>query len=338
MSPMSHGGMGTWGRGHAVSFYALDKEGVDAVARYVAHGWDRDECVVCVCSPALRERVEASLAGMGRDPRAEQERGRYHPRDPERSIAAFVRDGRFDPTAFRALVRSLVDEAAAGGRHVRAFSETISLLWERGLVDAAIELELHWGQEMRDHDFQLVCAYPTGMYDHAELVDVRRITELHTELVPPEQVPADDQAYAVLGKTHACSRVYDPIPESVPAARHFVLDVLRSWGHEMLTTDAALVVSELATNALSHAVTPFRAVVYRRGGGLRIGVEDATDAPLEPRERSPEAVSGRGVAIVAALSDQWGFDRVAGGKVVWADLAFPNGTLNGHAPNGAAPD
>ena len=43
---MSLDGMTAWGRGHAVSFYAVDSEGIDAVARFVADGWDLGECVV----------------------------------------------------------------------------------------------------------------------------------------------------------------------------------------------------------------------------------------------------------------------------------------------------
>ncbi|WP_207555924.1 MEDS domain-containing protein [Intrasporangium flavum] len=327
MSDMSQGGMAAWGRGRGVSFYALDNEGVTAVARYVADGWDHDECVVSICTTDLRRRVEGALARLGCDPAAEVASARYWPRDPEASIAGFVLDGRFDVDAFWRMARTLVGPEVSGGRRVRVFSETLSLLWQRGLVEAAIELELHWAEAMDAYGFQLVCAYPGRIVDHAELVDVARITALHVDLhVDPAAragasgEPGAPRVTPQLGLTHAYSQVYQPLPESVPAARHFVLDVLRSWGHDGLTTDAALIVSELATNALSHAVTPFRALVERRDGGVRIGVEDATDAPLERRERSADAVDGRGVEIVEALSGTWGAQSLPGGKVVWADL------------------
>jgi anti-sigma regulatory factor (Ser/Thr protein kinase) len=197
----------------------------------------------------------------------------------------------------------------------------VALLWQLGAVDDAIELEMQWNRLMHDHDFSLLCAYPTGVFDHASLVDVRRVCELHTDLVPTHPLAAQpDGPGPELAVGHACSRIYLPIPESVPAARHFVVDVLRSWGNEDLTADAALIISELATNALSHAMSPFRAVLDRRGGGLRIGVEDATDIPLERRNTDAEDTSGRGVAIIEALSERWGYSAVPGGKVVWAEL------------------
>lgn len=331
MSAMSLGGMAAWGRGRGVSFYALDNEGVTAVARYVADGWDHDECVVSICTPGLRRRVEGALARLGCDAADEQAAARYWPRDPESSIAGFVVDGHFDVDAFWGMARALVGPQITGGRHVRVFSETLSLLWQRGLVEPAVELELHWAEAMDAYGFQLLCAYPGRIAEHAELVDVARITALHVDLhVDPSARPdgsGSDGAARVtpqLGLTHACSQVYQPLPESVPAARHFVLDVLRSWGHDGLTADAALIVSELATNALAHAVTPFRALVERRDSGVRIGVEDATDAPLERRQRSVDAVDGRGVEIVEALSGTWGAQTVPGGKVVWAELHLPD--------------
>ena len=330
MSDMSQGGMAAWGRGRGVSFYALDNEGVTAVARYVADGWDHDECVVSICTTGLRRRVEGALATLGYGPGPEEAAGRYWPRDPEASIAGFVVDGHFDVDAFWEMARTLVGTEISGGRRVRVFSETLSLLWQRGLVEPAVELELHWAEAMEVYDFQLVCAFPGRLADHAEIVDVARITALHVDLhVDPAARPGaagdPDHARLVprLGLTDAYSQVYQPLPESVPAARHFVLDVLRSWGHDGLTADAALIVSELATNALAHAVTPFRALVQRREGSVRIGIEDATEAPLQRRERPVDAVDGRGVDIVEALSGTWGAQAMPGGKVVWADLDLP---------------
>lgn len=301
-----------------MSFYTLDSEGFSAVARFVADGWAHDECVVVVATAPHRAAVEALLVGLGHDPVARAATGRYLTLDAEETLAELVVDGHLDADLFLRRVSEVVTEASSAGRPIRAFGEMVALLWQRGQIEVAIDLELLWNQLLREHDFSLLCAYPTGVFEHAELVDVRRVCDLHTDLLPVGGPSSTDGARISVG--HACSRVYLPTPESVPAARHFVVDVLRAWGHDTLTADAALIVSELATNALTHAASPFRAVVDRRRGGLRIGVEDTTLVPLERREAAADDVSGRGVDIVAALSERWGYSPVPGGKVVWAEL------------------
>lgn len=87
--------------------------------------------------------------------------------------------------------------------------------------------------------------------------------------------------------------------------------------------DAALVVSELVTNALqagSSAVTVGLAV---DGPRLRISVTD--DAPGLPRvvHAGPHDQRGRGLPIVAELCRVWGVTPLPRGKQVWAELVLP---------------
>jgi anti-sigma regulatory factor (Ser/Thr protein kinase) len=58
---------------------------------------------------------------------------------------------------------------------------------------------------------------------------------------------------------------------------------------------------------------------------LEVRVTDG-GASVEPRQRSvgPDAVDGRGLAIVAALADRWGVERDGLGQSVWAELSFPH--------------
>ncbi|MET9134248.1 ATP-binding protein [Streptomyces antibioticus] len=114
-------------------------------------------------------------------------------------------------------------------------------------------------------------------------------------------------------------------PESVRRARQFVSSSLSTWGLEdELGEIAALVVSELLTNAISHTrCRTAQVVIERRQADLvRICVED--DDPGRPdtdlRRPSDEAVGGRGLLLVDALSHRWGYDRRPHGKVAWAEL------------------
>jgi anti-sigma regulatory factor (Ser/Thr protein kinase) len=110
-------------------------------------------------------------------------------------------------------------------------------------------------------------------------------------------------------------------PDAARAARQFVVDALGRWGHVgLLLDDAQLVVSELVTNAVVHAGTPFLVAAQVQESGIRLSVRDANTARPTLRDGGQLAPSGRGLRIVATLASNWGVDVDADGKTVWADL------------------
>lgn len=112
-------------------------------------------------------------------------------------------------------------------------------------------------------------------------------------------------------------------PEAVPYARRWVADALDVTELAELVPDAELVVSELVTNALLHAGSPVTLRVTTERDSVRIEVGDGSRrAPLRALAR-PEAMTGRGLSLVAALSREWGVEpSPGGGKVVWCELAL----------------
>jgi two-component sensor histidine kinase len=103
-------------------------------------------------------------------------------------------------------------------------------------------------------------------------------------------------------------------------ARLFVVDVLSKWGRPDLIDDAVLVVSELATNSVLHGRSEFIVQLRRSRSNVRVEVvDDSTNAPT-PTNAPQFATSGRGLSLVEAVSQQWGFDRIDHGKSVWAEF------------------
>jgi anti-sigma regulatory factor (Ser/Thr protein kinase) len=104
--------------------------------------------------------------------------------------------------------------------------------------------------------------------------------------------------------------------------------VLHEWGLRDRADDAALVVSELVTNAAdASAVLPERPPIavrlLAREKLLRIEVWDCSPLDLEPRDAEADDECGRGLMVVAALSDRWGSRRTGyQRKVVWAELSL----------------
>lgn len=116
---------------------------------------------------------------------------------------------------------------------------------------------------------------------------------------------------------------------SVGAARRFLSATLAQWDADDAAWTAAQVVSELATNAVIHAGTAFTLRLELTATGLRVEVGDGSRRTPRQRHYGLSATTGRGLALVASLADDWGVEVVrggeggaggAGGKVVWCVL------------------
>jgi anti-sigma regulatory factor (Ser/Thr protein kinase) len=112
-------------------------------------------------------------------------------------------------------------------------------------------------------------------------------------------------------------------------ARRLAVQQLDAWGIPYgcdLSDRVALIVAELAANAVLHGRVPGRDMVLRLthdGRRVRIEVADARGErlPQLPYAAVPDADSGRGLLLVDALAIRWGVDTEPGpGKRVWAEL------------------
>lgn len=122
----------------------------------------------------------------------------------------------------------------------------------------------------------------------------------------------------------AVRRMWPPAPQSVGRARRFLARHLDAWGMPDVTDAAQLIVSELVTNAVEHGRPPIGHLigvrVERVTSGVRIEVHDVNANRPRVRSASADEESGRGLALVDALTGgQWGVsDREGPGKMVWA--------------------
>ncbi|WP_093639636.1 ATP-binding protein [Streptomyces sp. 2224.1] len=112
--------------------------------------------------------------------------------------------------------------------------------------------------------------------------------------------------------------------KGVAELRRFTRSHLELWGVPGIADTAQLCVSELVTNVLTHVGpgTPAALALSMRGGHLRIAVRD-TDPRALPTLVSapPSSESGRGLGLLAAMTDGWGVIPSSSGKVVWCELA-----------------
>ncbi|MFF1922253.1 ATP-binding protein [Streptomyces sp. NPDC058221] len=117
---------------------------------------------------------------------------------------------------------------------------------------------------------------------------------------------------------------YTPTARSVTLCRRRAARLVTDWGHSHLAGETALLVSELATNALLHGCMRgrlFRVHLILTAAVLRIEVSDPRGERLPGlREAGADDCYGRGLLIVARLADRWGVEPRTVGKTVFAEL------------------
>ncbi|MEU9172209.1 ATP-binding protein [Streptomyces sp. NPDC048420] len=122
-------------------------------------------------------------------------------------------------------------------------------------------------------------------------------------------------------------------PEEVAALRRIMRLHLGLWGLHGVIDAAQLCVSELVSNVIKHvgSGTPVTLVVSMSGTRVRIEVRDPDTRALPTLlDAAPDAESGRGMALVSAVTDRWGVQLQADQKVTWCELPTGLSSAEGH--------
>ena len=121
------------------------------------------------------------------------------------------------------------------------------------------------------------------------------------------------------------SRSFPGLAGSIPLARRFVGEALERLPQEICQA-AALLVSELATNAVRHGGGNFRVTVEDRPEERRLWVGVTDDGRGRPQLLMPPVTAehGRGLQLVGRLASRWGVRRSRddGEKTVWFELSY----------------
>lgn len=118
---------------------------------------------------------------------------------------------------------------------------------------------------------------------------------------------------------------------SIPKSRSFVTATLEAWGLEHLTERAVLLVSELATNAVLHARTPFRVSMILEGA-LTVEVTDHSEEVPRMEANRVDSEHGRGLRLVSQFARDWGWRPDGHGKTVWFSLDLDPSEMDNHSP------
>ncbi|GAA1606861.1 ATP-binding protein [Actinoplanes couchii] len=112
-----------------------------------------------------------------------------------------------------------------------------------------------------------------------------------------------------------------PLDRGAPSSsRHAAIAVLTGWGFrdDDWLDAAAVVVSELVTNAVRHGGGCISLQMEAHDGRVVVSVADGS--AVVPRRRDPDGIGGRGIALIEALSVGWTVQNHQGGKRVRVEL------------------
>jgi anti-sigma regulatory factor (Ser/Thr protein kinase) len=309
------------GPDHFVGVYDHDRELVPAAADFLLEALARDGAAVVIATAPHRDALDRALAARGCALEALRANGRYRSLDADATLARIMRDGRPDARAFTETIGGVLDDAAPSGP-VRLFGEMVGLLWDRGNLSGAVELETLWNELAAGRPFALFCAYTmSSLSISGDLEAVKQMCDRHSHVVALQDSGPDGREPTVVTGREHYDRLFVAAPTVLREVRQFVRAVLREWDDDELGSTAEIVASELATNAVQHAHSPFRISIARSPGVIRIAVRDTSFDPPEHVRDDARHDGGRGVRLVAALSRAWGTRDEADGKTVWAEVA-----------------
>ncbi|MER5208324.1 SpoIIE family protein phosphatase [Streptomyces sp. NPDC002825] len=206
-----------------------------------------------------------------------------------------------------------------------------------GLPFEATELELPEGS--------LLALYTDGLVENRErevdqgIVELQRVLshsagslEALCDTVMDVMLPErrTDDAALLLARTraldphHVADWEVEPDPAQVPRARNFAVDQVDAWGLEEVSFVTELVVSELVTNAIRYGEPPIRLRLIR-DTSLICEVSDASNTAPHLRRARIFDEGGRGLLLVAQLTQGWGTRHTTYGKTIWCRQALPHG-------------
>jgi hypothetical protein len=315
---------------HVVQFYDRDEELTENAGDYLAGAIAEGGAAVIVATPGHCAGFEARLTAGGVDIGAARRDGSLVCLDATRVAGRLTRGGQVDLAAFGTQFRPAILAAGEAPGPVRIYGEVVALLWAAGQVNAALELEGLWNELGRQIPFSLFCGYPRHLVDSSQHQGaVAEVCRLHTAVVgrplAGASVTGGSAAGDPMGRVHWAdvTRTFAGSRQDTRAARGFVLGMLEPWRGEQLAADTALVVTELATNAVLHAGSAFSVSLTLSDGAIRISVGDTLPLAQPGTDQELVAAPGHGLGVVAAMATRWGVETTAGGKAVWAELPLP---------------
>ena len=225
-------------------------------ALFLHDGLTRGANAMVLATPDHQRELLGALLEAGTDIEGSQGEGRLTLHDAGEAVDRFMVAGMPDASRFRAVMSELLAALPPSPLPPLVYGELVSLLWHRGAIAAAIELEDLWNGLAAEREVAVFCAYPLSSIDRADPAGwVGRIGELMPVEPRPSRRSLDTLARRLTDRFTAALRDSD-----APLAA----DVLEEG------TDAGIAAATL----LARVVTPAMHEIGRLGQAGELTVAD----------------------------------------------------------------
>jgi hypothetical protein len=176
-------------RDHIVQLYQDEDFLSRAVCRFAGAGLVKGEGVILVSTLPHWDRFQVRLEDGGVNVRGAQKQGQLTLVDADELLPRFMRDAMPDPAIFPGVFSDVLAEARARGGYqkARVWGEMVNVLWERGDVDASMNLEDQFDQLIKKADVAIFCSFLMDNFNddvHSRMLP--RLGTNHSHLIPVE--------------------------------------------------------------------------------------------------------------------------------------------------------
>ena len=298
-------------RSERVLIYRHDAQLVEAVGSFLSDALAGGGAAIALTSAEHVRALEAWVSLCGTDLEAAVAKGRYHAFAIEELLRS-LQPGASAARALSAQLEAALVQIPSDAAPVHVFGEVARELRSPGEGGAEVSFAA-LAQQLREiRPMSLLCARHEDL--PADEACTRQGGADALLEAPPFPAPVEGGNGAVVS-----SAVLPPAPGACRVARRLVRFACAGEARADAVDSAELVVSELAGNAVRHARSTFKAEVSFRNGAVRLAVTDAK--PLPDGWSGFPIAREHGLGLVAAVAEDWAVEPLAGGKVVWAELA-----------------
>lgn len=150
------------GNGHLVHFYDDPSSLFPTAAQFLHGGLSAGRVVIVVAIEEHRQLLEANLSRLEIDLDTARHEGRYLTFDAHDTLCSFMVNDWPNEARFMRFFSKVIDSTGVLDQSspIRVFGEMVTVLWNEGKREAAVEVEKLWNQLITRYAFSVLCAYP----------------------------------------------------------------------------------------------------------------------------------------------------------------------------------